>query len=494
MIVVRQKFPLDLLILDRNSDQPMYRQLYVVLRNMIETHILPRGIEVPSTRELAAELNIARNTIIAAYDQLLTEGFLLARANARPIVVDLPKRESAVASTLPSKLSISERGKALAQQTIHHGSPGLFAFHPGMPDAMSFPYKEWSKILMRRASQRGENLFGTYHVTGLPALREAIATYLRGSRGVECTADQVVVTTGAQAGFDLLARLLLDPGDHVWMEEPGYFGAQAAFITAGGQIVALNVDMKGWKLDLPTGLKPRIFFVTPACQHPFGLTMSIEQRVRLLELAQASDAWVIEDDYDGEYRFDGRPVPSLQGMDRSSRVIYVGTFAKILFPALRLGYMVLPHSLIDKIASALSTTGQFAALLLQAAVADFINDGLMSRHLSRMRRLYAQRRKMFSQLCRSQLGGDISLLNSGAGIQMVGLLREGLSDVAIAQSALAKGVNISPLSKYYRHENVKQGLVLGYAACDLRLMEWGLQKLCDSVAELTVSSRIVRLL
>ena len=482
---MRQTFPLDLVILDRAAEEPLYQQLYVLLRNMIETHVLPSGIEVPSTRELAADLDIARNTIIAAYDQLLTEGFLLARPNARPIVVELPKPASVIAAKATSKRSISKRGEALAHQTIHHGSPGQFAFHPGMPDAMSFPYKEWSKILARRASQRGENLFGTYHVTGLPALREAIATYLRGSRGVECTADQIVVTTGAQAGFDLLARLLLDPGDRVWMEEPGYFGAQAAFVTAGGQIAPLHVDAEGWKLDLPAGPNPRIFFVTPACQHPFGSTMSIEQRVRLFELAETSDAWIIEDDYDGEYRFDGRPVPSLQGMDRAGRVIYVGTFAKILFPALRLGYMVLPPSLIDKIASALSTTGQFAPLLLQAAVADFINEGLMSRHLSRMRRLYVQRRKLFSQLCESKLKGDISLIDSGAGIQVVGLLREGLSDVAIAQRTLSKGVNISPLSKYYRHEHARQGLVLGYAACDQRLMEWGLQKLQAAISEVT---------
>ena len=471
-------------MLDRYSDEPLYRELYLKLRQLIETHALQSGTQVPSTRELATDLGIARNTVITAYDQLVTEGFLVSRPNARPIVVKLGRKSLPITNITSTQIGLSKRGELLAQQTIHHGAPGRFAFHPGMPDAMSFPYKEWSKLLARRAAGRGENLFGTYHVTGLPKLRETIATYLEVARGVECTPEQVVITTGAQAGFDVLARLLLDPGDEVWMEEPGYYGARAAFLIAGGKLVPLNVDLDGWNLDLPAGNKPRVICVTPACQHPFGMTMSIEQRIRLLDIAQEKNAWIIEDDYDGEYRFDGRPVPSLQGMDRSERVIYVGTFAKILFPALRLGYMVLPHSLTDKIASALSSTGQYASLLLQAGVADFIDAGLMARHLSRMRRLYSQRRKYFIQLCEEKFTAHFSLINGGAGIQIVGLLREGLNDTEIASLAQKKGVNISPLSKYYRHHNIRQGLVLGYAACDERTIDWGLQKLHETILDL----------
>ncbi len=478
-----KRFPFDLVVLDRNQDKPLYQQLYTVLRNMIESHALPSGIEVPSSRELAEDLNIARNTVIAAYDQLVTEGFVVSRPNARATVVALPKRNTSVAKPATTKMDLSKRGEILGKQPIHHGMPGQIAFHPGMPDASTFPYKEWSKILAKQANDHGAKLFGTYHVVGHPQLREAIATYLSMSRGVRCTADQVVITTGAQAAFDLLSRLLLDPGDQVWMEEPGYFGAQAAFSVAGGELHALPVDEFGWNFNLAEGLKPRIICVTPACQHPFGITMTIEERIRLLDLAQENDSWIIEDDYDGEYRFDGRPVPSLQGMDRLGRVIYIGTFAKILFPALRLGYVVVPPTLVDKIARALSTTGQFAPLLLQAAVAEFIESGKMARHLSRMRRLYAQRRKFFSELCKEKFASDLRLINGGAGIQIVGLLSEGKEDVAIAALAQQKGINISPLSKYYRHSKPRQGLVLGYAASDERVTKLGLQKLHEIISK-----------
>lgn len=476
------KFPFDLVVLDRNQDKPLYQQLYDVIRNMIETHALPSGMEVPSSRELADDMKIARNTVIAAYDQLVTEGFIVSRSNARSTVVELPKRKSAYANLPLSMLELSKRGEILGKQPIHHGTPGQNAFHPGMPDAPTFPYKEWSKILSRQANEHGAKLFGTYHVVGFPQLRESIATYLGMSRGVRCTPDQVVITTGAQAAFDLLSRLLLDPGDQVWMEEPGYFGAQAAFSVAGGELHALQVDEFGWNFQLPGALKPRIICVTPACQHPFGITMTIEERVRLLDLAQANDSWIIEDDYDGEYRFDGRPVPSLQGMDRLGRVIYIGTFAKILFPALRLGYIVVPRALVDKIARALSTTGQFAPLLLQAAVAEFIESGKMARHLSRMRRLYAQRRKFFSEICREKFANDLTLINGGAGIQIVGLLSNGKDDIAIAAQALKKGVNLSPLSKYYRHSAPRQGFVLGYAASDERETKVGLRKLHEIIS------------
>lgn len=477
-----KSFPFDQVVLDRNNDRPLYQQLYAVLRNMIETHALPSGMEVPSSRELAYDMNIARNTVIAAYDQLVTEGFIVSNPNARATVVELPKRNSASMQPPVPKLGLSRRGEILGKQPIHHGLPGQNAFHPGMPDALTFPYKEWSKILAKQANEHGAKLFGTYHVVGFPQLRQAIATYLGMSRGVQCTADQVVITTGAQAAFDLLSRLLLDPGDQVWMEEPGYFGAQAAFSVAGGDLHALQVDELGWNLNLPEGLKPRIICVTPACQHPFGITMTIDERIRLLDIAQDNDSWIIEDDYDGEYRFDGRPVPSLQGMDRKGRVIYIGTFAKIMFPALRLGYIVVPPMLVDKIARALSTTGQFAPLLLQAAVAEFIESGKMARHLSRMRRLYAQRRKYFSDTVKEKFGHDLTLINGGAGIQIVGLLSKGNDDVAIAAQAQKKGINLSSLSKYYRHSAPRQGFVLGYAASDQRATKAGLQKLREIIS------------
>ncbi|MBN9219440.1 MAG: PLP-dependent aminotransferase family protein, partial [Mesorhizobium sp.] len=307
--------------------------------------------------------------------------------------------------------------------------------------------------------------------------------YLFSARGVRCRPEQVVITTGAQAAFDLLARLLLDPGDTVWMEEPGYYGAKAAFTVAGARIAPIPVDQqRGWRLDAPDPA-PRLIYVTPACQHPLGITMRMEERLRLLDIAETGNSWVIEDDFDGEYRFQGRPVPAIQSMDRSGRVIYVGTFAKLLFPALRLGFMVLPPGLAERIANALSTTGQFAPLVLQAALADFITQGHMSRHLKRMRRIYAQRRQFFGTIVEERLGREMTLSPAEAGIQVVGYLRSGIDDIKVSQAAARRAINVSPLSKYFQDTAPTQGLVLGYAACNAAQTIEGVDRLAAAIRE-----------
>jgi GntR family transcriptional regulator/MocR family aminotransferase len=375
---------------------------------------------------------------------------------------------------------LSKRGELMIRQPVHHGTPGQLAFHPGMPDPNSFPYSTWGRLIARHARFARSALFGTYHVTGHPDLRRAIAGFLKASRGVRCDPEQIVVTTGAQAALDLLARLLLDRGDTVWMEEPGYYGAQAAFAAAGAQLWPLFVGESGWNLDVPPGDTPRLIYVTPSSQHPMGATMPMDQRLRLLQIAEARDAWVIEDDFDGEYRFRGQPIPAMQGADRTQRVIYVGTFAKMLFPALRLGFMVLPGTLAEGAARAISITGQFAPLILQAALADFIGEGHMARHLRRTRRLYAARRETFQGLCRGALSEWLHIVPGDSGIQMVGLLAEGLDDHVMAAEARVRGMNISPLSMQYRHGSASQGLVLGYAGANEATMLKGIAALQEA--------------
>ncbi|CDX27315.1 putative rhizopine catabolism regulatory protein MocR [Mesorhizobium plurifarium] len=480
-----QPFPLDTLAVNRASPEHLSRQLYHGLVAIIRSRALPPGSELPSTRALAAELGLGRNTIVAAYDQLVTEGYLANRQGARPVIVDLPEgpRETPREEPPEPLRSPSLRGRLLLSQPYHHGRPGHVAFHPGMPDAQSFPFGVWGRLVARRASHGGETLFGTYDVTGHPALKEAIAGYLYSARGVRCRPEQIVVTTGAQAAFDLLARLLLDPDDTVWMEEPGYYGAKAAFTVAGARILPIAVDQeRGWRLDAPV-FSPRLIYVTPACQHPLGITMRMEERLRLLDIAETANSWVIEDDFDGEYRFQGRPVPAIQSMDRSGRVIYVGTFAKLLFPALRLGFMVLPPELAGRIVNALSTTGQFAPLLLQAALADFITEGHMSRHLKRMRRIYAQRRQLFRDIVTERLRDEITLSPAEAGIQVVGYLKEGIDDIKVSQAAAKRAINVSPLSKYFQNTAPTQGLVLGYAACDAAQTRDGVERLAAAIGE-----------
>jgi GntR family transcriptional regulator/MocR family aminotransferase len=332
-----------------------------------------------------------------------------------------------------------------------------------------FPFNTWSRLLNRRAKFARSDLFGTYHVTGYPDLRMAIARYLATSRGVHCTPEQVVVTNGAQSAFDLLARILLDPGDAVWMEEPGYYGAAAALISAGARLLPLHVTDGQWQLVPPVGEQPpRAIFVTPSCHHPLGLTMSMGQRLDLIRLADRWGAWIIEDDYDSEYRFQGQPIPALQGITSGDRAVFVGTFAKILFPAMRLGYMVLPRQLLSAVKAALSATGHFAPLLTQAALADFVSEGHFVRHLRRTRRLYAQRRESFFTGFDQFLGNMMTMRRADAGIQQVATFRWPIDDRLVAAAAGAKGINVSPLSMQFRHGRPKSGLVMGFAAVEER--------------------------
>ena len=309
-------FPIDTIALDRSSKPPLQRQLYQALKDLIETRAIPAGSVLPSTREFAADLKLGRNTVIAAYDQLITEGYLLNRPGARPRVIDIA---GPATSPEPAALSkhgpqMSARGKLMAHRQFHYSQAGQMAFRPGMPDAGSFPFALLSRLIAKDAKFARDNLFGMYHVAGHPALRAAIATYLKTARGVKCTPEQIVVTTGAQAAMDLLARLFLDRGDTVWTEEPGYYGAQSAFVAAGAKLASLPVDRNGWRLDNTPNADPRLIYITPSCQHPLGMTMRMEQRLRLLDIAQSLNSLIIEDDFDGEYRLSGSPCPRCRGM------------------------------------------------------------------------------------------------------------------------------------------------------------------------------------
>lgn len=462
-------FSLGNIVLDRESAIPLHRQLYWQLREQIEKRNLPSGMALPSTRGLARDIGIGRNTVIAAYDQLSLEGFLATGRGSGPIVKELPAYSPHPRVQVPKVESLlSSRGMIMSELPYHHGVPGVAAFHPGLPDADNFPFNTWSKLLTKRAKLARADLFGTYHVSGYPQLCNAIARYLGASRGVECTPEQIIITNGAQSAFDLLARLLVDPGEAVWMEEPGYYGAAAAFLSAGAKLLPLPVNGDGWDLRAPEQT-PKVIFVTPSCHYPLGLTMSMQQRLNLLRIARDWNAWIIEDDYDSEYRFQGRPIPALQGVAAQSRVIFVGTFAKVLFPAMRLGYMVVSADIRNRVTAALSATGQFAPLITQAALADFINEGHLVRHLRRMLRLYTQRRQHFIEQFERYLSPWMDLHRTDSGIQLVGLLGQKFDDRKIAIEASRRGVNVSPLSLQFREAKNKKGLLMGFAAADANL-------------------------
>ncbi len=473
-------FPVENILLQRSSGEHLHRQLYAQLRTLIEQRLLPSGSALPSTRALANDLDLGRNTVIAAYDQLALEGFIATSRSSRPVVSGLPHVEAPKRPAPVDESILSQRGRIMAGLPFHHGKPGITAFHPGLPDAENFPFNTWSKLLTRRTKLARQDLFGSYFVTGYPPLCEAIARYLGASRGVICRPEQIIITNGAQSAFDMLARLLTDPGDSVWMEEPGYYGAAAAFTAAGARLEPLHVGDDGWDLTPPQH-PPRVIFVTPSCQHPLGLTMPMEQRLNLIRMARSWGSWIIEDDYDSEYRFQGQPIPALQGLSPESRIIFVGTFAKILFPAMRLGYMVVPEGLRDAFTAALSSTGQFGPLITQAALADFITEGHLTRHLRRMRRIYAERRDHFIMEFGKHLSRHMALRRMDSGIQLAGIFPKRRNDRAIAAAAQAAGINVSALSLQYRGKAPHSGLLMGFAAANQRTASRAMQKLAGIV-------------
>ena len=480
------RLPLDMLVLDRQADMPLHRQLYDSLRSHILDGRVPPKARLPATRELASDLGVSRNTVIAAYDALLAEGYLDSVAGSGTRVAMLPKSPARMRADggAPDLPQLSRRGALMTTQPRDRTIPGQIAFHPGYPEIATFPFPTWARLLASNMRQVGEDLFGYHLVSGHPRLRVAIAEYLAVSRGVKCSPDQVIVVTGAQAALDLIGRVFMDPGDHFWIEEPGYLGAYSAFLGAGGRPVPLPVGETGWQLEARNRPPPRLIFVTPSCQWPLGLIMPMDVRLRLLQIAERHDAWIIEDDYDSEYRFRGHPIPAMQGLDDSGRVIYVGTFSKTMFPSLRMAYVVVPAKLVEGFKTAVSVTGQYPPLLLQVAVADFISQGFFATHLRRMRRLYARRQRDFVASCRSRLDRWLTVNESDTGMQVVGRFKQPLDDREVLAVALRHGVDFSPISKHYRHSPPAHGMFLGYAGVEEEQARLGVERLRSAFQEI----------
>lgn len=466
----RAALPFDALVIDQNSGVSFVRQLYAWLQHHILRGQLPVGTRFPSSRTLAKQLGVGRNTVLAAYDQLLAEGYLKAETGSGTWVAFAQAAPRASAECVPSEPRLSRRGDLLAREPQPHRSANSINFQPGFSETGTFPYGTWSRLLARNAQQRGGDMIGYYDYAGLRRLREAIASYVGVARGVECEPEQVIVVTGAQAALDLLARTVIDDGDRVWMEDPGYLGARSALLGSGASLAPLKVDRNGWSLEDPDLPPPRAIYLTPSCQWPMGLTMGVNERLRVLALAAQHDAWVIEDDYDGEYRFRGKPVPALYSLDRANRVIYVGTFGKIMFSALRIGYLVVPRVLSELFGRAVSVTGQFAPLLLQSTLADFMQEGHFATHLKRMRRLYARRQAMLIALCEHHLAPWVSIAANDSGMQLFASLPSDWDDRIVTAAALRHGVDVQPVSINYRYRTPDNGLLLGFAALDEKTM------------------------
>jgi GntR family transcriptional regulator/MocR family aminotransferase len=485
---------LSVLDLSAERPEPLHRQIYESIRRAILEGRLPPGARLPATRLLAAEAGVGRNTVIAAFEQLAAEGYLDARVGSGTRVARLSPEAHLQAERRTSHRSrsavrsppaeLSRRGRALASiRRSPHSGP--VAFQPGVPALAEFPFPLWARLLSRRARHARPDTMGYSLGAGFPPLRKAIAAYVGAARGVLCEPEQVVVVAGAQAALDLAARLLVDPGDRVWIEEPGYLGARGALVAAGAELVPVPVDEEG--LDVPAGERrcrsARLAYVTPSQQFPLGRTMSLPRRLELVEWAARAGSWILEDDYDSEFRYAGRPLAALQGLDRHGRVVYVGTFSKTMFPALRVGYLVVPAALVDGFATALRNTGHAAPIAVQAALADFIGEGHFGSHVRRMRALYAERGAELVALLRRDRGDLLRIPDATGGMQIACELIDSRDDVAICERAAARGVSASPLSQYALGLTPHRGLHLGFAAVPVgKPMREAAARLCAALA------------
>jgi GntR family transcriptional regulator/MocR family aminotransferase len=456
--------------LDRHSGVPVYRQLHGLLRQGVLDGQLAAGIKLPSSRLLATELGIARNTVIEVYEQLAVEGCVRGNAGSGTFVADVsverivgaPRRAAAVASPGPARLS--RRGReVLAAGSVSARQWG--AFMPGVPDVTEFPARIWTRLHNRHWRKALPEHLSYAPGGGLPALRAALAAHLRTARSVHCEPEQIVITTGSHQSIDLTLRLLADPGDPVWIEDPCYWGLRSTLASSGVEMVPVPVDDEGlhWqaKRRLPP---PRLVLVTPSHQYPLGMVMSLARRQALLAQCRAEGAWIIEDDYDSEFRYGSRPLACLQGLDDGGRVIYVGSFSKMLFPGLRLGYLVVPAALAPTFAAGSAALYREGQMWQQAVLADFITEGHLSSHIRRMRGLYGQRRQRLLEEIHAHFGDALPISGDNAGLHLVMRLPEGADDVMITEAALAAGIAVRPLSRYYAAPaRAPRGLLLGYA-------------------------------
>jgi GntR family transcriptional regulator / MocR family aminotransferase len=485
------------IILDQNdASAPLYRQLYERLRDFILAGHLEAGTRLPSTRVLASSLGVSRTTTALAYEQLLLEGYIESRVGDGTWVARLQPEQlfqgsrnaQDLGATDPSGTPpavLARRGQVLIDTPYpeefygHQGNHGTSLFLVGQPDVTSFPYEIWARLVARHARQSLQAVSFYQDVQGYAPLRQAIARHISMTRGVHCSPEQIILTTGAQGALDLIARVLLDPGDPAWVEDPGYSGARGALLAAGAKLVAVPIDEEGLDVDAGRQLCPeaRLAIVTPSHQFPTGVTMNLSRRLALLEWSREAHAWIVEDDYDSEYRFSGRPLEALHGLDRAGRVLYIGTFSKVLFPSLRLGYLVAPPELLKGLIATLRLIAVHLPLLEQMALADFMAEGYFARHVRKMRLLYGERRNTLIEALTRELGDILDVAVPEAGMHLVAWLPSGMSAQAAAHRAAAHGLHILPISKFSMRSLQRDGLVLGFASVSPQELRAGVHTL-----------------
>jgi GntR family transcriptional regulator / MocR family aminotransferase len=487
----------ELLLPPRDASQAAYRWLSASLRAAILESRLRPGTRLPSTRELASQHKLSRGTIVAAFEQLRSEGYLEGTIGSGTYVTKvLPEAWLQVRTRAHAKPDVPR--KRLARLSACAARTRLFegyesrptrAFRPNLPALDLFPMTLWTQIAARCLRNASVNLLMGCEPLGYFPLRQAVADYLNASRGVRCVPQQIAIVSGVQEALDLVGRLLIDTGDRVLIENPGYTGAALVFYAFGAKVKAIALDDEGIHLRSSKARDVRLIYVTPGHQFPLGVTMSLARRLQLLQWAQDSGALIFEDDYDSEFRYSGSPIPALQGLDRNQRVLYAGSFSKVLFPSLRLGYLVVPQSLVNAVEAVKSLTSRHAPLLDQAVLCDFITQGHFGRHLRRMRLIYAERLSVLLNEASHKLAGLLEISPVEAGLQTSAWLLNDIDGEAAAAAAKEHGVEVTPISRYALTPRQREGLQLGFAAVDTREIRHGVQNLAIALEKLARPQR-----
>jgi GntR family transcriptional regulator/MocR family aminotransferase len=487
---------LGLMLPERDPGIPAYQWLCAALRAEILEGRLRPGARLPATRDLAGQYALSRGTIVSAFAQLKAEGYVEGTVGSGTYVNRvLPDELLHVRRTSGTRSPPSRRQRRQISEFGERVRPfprfalrRTRAFRANQSALDLFPTTLWAQVASRRLRRASSRLLQGCPPMGYRPLQEAVADYLRASRGVDCVPEQVVIVSGVQESLDLATRLCVNPGERVCLENPCYPGATLAMDALGAKVSAVPLDDEGMQLPGPQLQDVRLVYVTPAHQFPLGISMSLPRRLALLEWARSSGTLIFEDDYDSEYRYSGRPLPALQGLDHHGVVLFSGTFSKVLFPSIRMGYLVVPLDMVDAFAATKSVVSRHAPLLDQAVLCDFIVEGHFARHVRRMREIYADRHAALMEGVRRHLAGLLELTGVDAGLQTAGWLADGIDGEAITRLAAQRDVEVIPLSRFYRGGQVREGLHLGFAAVDSEEIRRGVRELAD-VLEGAVSSR-----
>ncbi|MBI3300794.1 MAG: PLP-dependent aminotransferase family protein [Deltaproteobacteria bacterium] len=494
-------------MLNLDKQGPLYAQLYRAVRAQILAGKLPPGARMSATRALATELGLSRNVVMQAYEQLLAEGYLVARTGAGTFVAsDLPQKFTTPRNTtgltravkqMPVQLSAYvrriERDATASEFTwAPRRTPLPYEFRYGRPSVVDFPPETWCRVLARRARRISIRDLDYGPPEGLPSLREAIADYLARARAVRCTPEQVVILNGSQQAFDLAARVLIDPGDRVVLEEPQYRAARAVMQAAGATIRTIPVDEQGLCTGQLTakGKGSKLIVVTPSHQFPTGAVMPLARRLELLAWSERESAFIFEDDYDSEYRYSGRPIEALQALDSHGSVLYAGTFSKVMFPGLCLGYLVVPEHLVKPVRTVKALLDTGSPSLLQLALVDFIQAGFFERHLHRLRMRNAARRAALLDAVERYLGSRAEVSGVDAGLHVLLWLPEvaQCDEANFRKRAEELGVGVYSVTPFYSTPPPQAGLLLGYASLTEKEITEGIRRLASVLKTTTRSA------